>query len=347
MKRTATPRLAAAFVLGVALCVAVLGRPVRPAGLAQAASNLDGTDATPAGAISTIAIQPPQEFQVPATPDHPAYTLYSPGGPAGAPAPSVALLVLHGMGANGPGMAATILPYARSQGWLVVAPTIPYGDWRDPSQLAGEVLGLQPRLANLLDAVTAETGVPLPTRVMLFGFSRGAQAALRFSVLYPQRVQAVAALSAGTYTLPAKTIKTAAGSTIAAPLPYGLADIEQRAGRSVDQAGLAHVRFWIGVGAKDNRDGDVPRQWDPFVGKNRVERAQRFASALVQLGYQAQVDVVPDAGHELSPPMLEHVTGFLAGVAADLQAQAAAATTTEPVPPSTDSPAPTPVLHDI
>ena len=40
-------------------------------------------------------------------------------------------------------------------------------------------------------------------------------------MLYPDRVRAVAACSAGTYTLPTATIKTASGGTMAAPLPFG------------------------------------------------------------------------------------------------------------------------------
>ena len=74
---------------------------------------------------------------MPATPAHPAYTVYTPADPGGAPPSPVTLVVLHGIGGNGPGM-APLLPVARAQGWTVIAPTIPYGDWRDPAQLTGE-----------------------------------------------------------------------------------------------------------------------------------------------------------------------------------------------------------------
>jgi pimeloyl-ACP methyl ester carboxylesterase len=234
------------------------------------------------------------------------------------------------MGGNGPEMAATILPQARAQGWTVIAPTIPYGEWRDPAQLTGEELGLQPQLATLLDSVRAETGVAVGPRVLIFGFSRGAQSALRFAMLYPDHVQAVAACSAGTYTLPMTTMKTGAGATINVPLPFGVADLEQRAGRGLDAAGMSTVHFLIGVGAKDNREGDVPRQWDQFIGNNRVERAQRFAASISAMGMPAQVVVVPDTGHELSAGMMTQVSRFLNDSAADLQAQIAAATTSVP-----------------
>jgi pimeloyl-ACP methyl ester carboxylesterase len=246
--------------------------------------------------------------------------------------PRTALVALHGMGGTGPGMAGRLLRLAHERNWLVIAPTIPYGDWRDPNQLVSEELRLLPQLASVLDAVPAETGVPVAGRALLFGFSRGAQEALRFALLYPDRVEAVAGLSAGTYTLPMRAVKTVGGAELPAPLPFGVADLEQRAGRAIDEARLARVDFWVGVGARDNLDGDVPRQWDPFVGKNRVERAQRFVDAVANLGWNAQVAVVPGAGHEITPPMMELAIQFLADAAAAGQQQAEAAGTQVPVP---------------
>ncbi|HEX2032795.1 MAG TPA: hypothetical protein VHS99_01300 [Chloroflexota bacterium] len=330
-RHAAQPALALfASALAVLLVVVWYLRPL-PGAEAAGAHQVPAAAASQYGTVS----EPPREIQVPATAEHPAYTIYTPGGlPSGSPS-TITLLALHGMGGNGPGIAAPVLPFARARGWTVIAPTINYGDWRDPNQLISEELGLQPQLARLLDAVPAETGITLGERVLLFGFSRGAQASLRFALLYPERVEAVAAVAAGTYTLPAKTIKTAAGTTLNAPLPYGVADLEQRMGRGLDQLEISGVRFWIGVGSKDNRDGDVPRQWDQFVGRNRVERAERFANALGQAGFQVQLTIVPDAGHELSAPMVSAASAFLNGVAQEMQAQLAAATTSEPVPAPT------------
>jgi pimeloyl-ACP methyl ester carboxylesterase len=317
-----TPRRAVAGTLGL------LGLGLVP-GVHHA---LSGRKAEAAGPTYALTVSPPAEISAPSTPAHPAYTVYTPQSLVGAAPAPVTVLVLHGIGGNGPGMAATLLPFARAQGWTVVAPSIPYGDWRDPAQLTREELGLQPQMAGLLDAVPVETGVDLGQRILVFGFSRGAQTALRFAMLYPDRVRAVAAFSAGTYTLPMATIKTAAGGTMTAPMPFGVADLEQQVGHKIDAARLAAIRFLIGVGARDNREGDVPRQWDPFVGKTRVERAERFAASLNEMGMPAKMVVVPDAGHELTAPMVEQVTSFLAGAAAEQQAQLAAATTTEPAP---------------
>ena len=78
------------------------------------------------------------------------------------------VLVLHGIGGT-VRHGRSLLPVARAQGWTVVAPTIPYGDWRNQAQLTREELALRPQMAGLLDAVPAETGVALGQRVLIFG----------------------------------------------------------------------------------------------------------------------------------------------------------------------------------
>lgn len=280
--------------------------------LAWQARVAEGETASHVQQAALLPSLPAREVSYPALPERPAYTVYFPEGPD---VPRQTVVALHGMGGSGPGLASQLLGTARANGWVLVAPTIPYGEWRDPVQLTGEELRLMPQINNLIDYARDEAGVQMEGRVMLFGFSRGAQAALRFSMLYPDRVEAVAALSAGTYTLPVKSVLTASGPALA-PLPFGVADLEQLAGRGIDQFRMSGVRYLIEVGANDNRDGDVPRQWDPFVGKNRVERAARFAAVLNDLGCETSLAVIPGAGHELNAAMLEQANGFLTASAA-------------------------------
>ena len=316
------------------------------------APGAPGTTTTTEATEAAVAVPSPP-IQVEATDAHPAYVLYRLGRRSGAPGPegsegpngaggtvlprphvapaaqeplapvapqvpaaSTAVLVLHGMDDNGVALATTVLPYLggpAAQDWVVIAPTIPYGDWRTPARVAQEDLQLLPRLARLLDQAPAETGVALPERVLVFGFSRGAQVALRFALLFPERTQAVAAAAAGTYTLPLPAVRTATGRTLPAPLPFGVADLPQRAGRTVDVAQLGQVPVWLGVGANDNRDADVPREWDPFIGANRVQRAQRFGAILAQLGVPVQVVVVPGAAHQLTEALLAPAMEYLLG----------------------------------
>jgi pimeloyl-ACP methyl ester carboxylesterase len=274
-------------------------------------------------------VYPARELSFPALAERPAYTVYVPAGPD---VPRRAVMVLHGMGGSGPGIATQVLSYAQAHDWVVIAPTIPYGDWRDPNQLTSEELRLLPQVARIPDYVRDEAGIRTTGRVMLFGFSRGAQAGLRLAMLYPERVEAVAALSAGTYTVPVNAMRTSAGDQ-QAPLPFGVADLEQRVGRPLDMQRFKSVRFWIGVGARDDRDADVPRQWDPYIGKNRVERATRFGALLTELACDTQVVVVPNAGHEIVPAMMEHINGFLETSALRAQQAEAAGTARNARPP--------------
>ena len=55
-----------------------------------------------------------------------------------AEAPLQVLVALHGLGGNGEQFASSLLAEADRNNWLLVAPTINYGDWTDPTQVAGE-----------------------------------------------------------------------------------------------------------------------------------------------------------------------------------------------------------------
>ena len=46
--------------------------------------------------------------------------------------PFQVILVLHGMGAQGEGFARSLVTDTDRNGWLVVAPTFPYGDYMNP-----------------------------------------------------------------------------------------------------------------------------------------------------------------------------------------------------------------------
>jgi pimeloyl-ACP methyl ester carboxylesterase len=243
------------------------------------------------------------------------YAFYPPPG-ATADRPLRLLVVLHGMGGNGPEMAAALLPVAHAQGWAVLAPTMPYRDFRDPELVRrdGELL---PRLKATLDALPARTGLAFEPRVSLFGFSRGSQESIRFSLMYPDAVLGVAGLSAGSYTLPSTTYKAQGGEQAQVlRYPFGTGDVQAICGRSFDADAVRRVSYWIGVGAKDNRVEDVPRQWDQFVGNNRVERARRYVEALQQFGAPATFHLFQNADHEVTERMRQEAFAFLAALPA-------------------------------
>ena len=237
----------------------------------------------------------------------PTYTFVPPPSSNGQP---VRLMVaLHGMGGSGADMATMLGPLAAQQGWAILAPTMPYRDYRDPELVRrdGELL---PRLRSLIDALPARTGLTFQQRVVFFGFSRGSQEAIRFSLMFPDYTLGVAGLSAGSYTLPTTT----AADGRALKYPFGTADVDTICGQKFDAAATQKIAYWIGVGGSDTKVEDVPRQWDQFVGINRVERAKRYVEILQQFGARANLEVFPNAGHEVTGAMQEHAIQFLSTV---------------------------------
>src|SRR5216684_6010063 len=136
--------------------------------------------------------------------------------------PLQVLIALHGMGGNGVDFGNSLASQADAHGWLIVAPTINYGDWTDPLQISREDPALVAWLSDYARSLAVRTGHPVQPRVLIFGHSRGAQLALRFTEIHPEEVAGVSALSAGTYTLPfARDEHT--GNAL--QFPFGVADL--------------------------------------------------------------------------------------------------------------------------
>ena len=239
----------------------------------------------------------------------PTYTFVPPPTVTGQPARLI--VVLHGMGGNGADMATMLGPLAAQQNWAILAPTMPYRDYRDPELVRrdGELL---PRLKSLIDTLPARTGFTFESKVLFFGFSRGSQEAIRYSLMFPDLTLGVAGLSAGSYTLPSNT--DASGN--AAKYPFGTADVDTICGQKFNAAATKNVAYFIGVGSADTKTEDVPRQWDAMFGTNRVERASRFVEILQAFGARASLSVFPGAGHEITGAMQQDAVRFLASLGA-------------------------------
>lgn len=221
--------------------------------------------------------------------------------------PMQVLIALHGMGGNGDDFARDLVDQADRNGWLLVAPTIKYGDWKDPLQIQREDPRLVASLARLIENLPTETGQRVRRRVLLLGHSRGAQLAHRFALFQPDRVLAVASLSAGHYTLPA--VKGPLGKPL--QFPYGLEDVQKLGGRAFNPLLIDTVQFWVGVGANDNNPNDLPRAWDPYLGTTRVQRARAFAAAVREVGASARLTLFNGAGHGLTADMRDSACAFL------------------------------------
>ena len=203
------------------------------------------------------------------------------------------------MGGDGRGMCDGVLAWADREGWVLVGPTFAYGDWTNPTAVANEEPRLLPRLAQILDEVPTKIGLPVQPKVALYGFSRGAQLAARFAMLYPERVRGAVILSGGTYTLP---LRSTAVSGVTQPLryPFGVADVRQRFGRDAGPRRPARRAVLDRRGSRGQRSSAVPPQWGPYLGNTRVERARRFGEVLQGLQVSAQVTEFPGLGHDIS-----------------------------------------------
>jgi pimeloyl-ACP methyl ester carboxylesterase len=217
------------------------------------------------------------------------------------------LLVLHGMGGQGAAFAQPLIDAADRNHWVLVAPTMPYAaDYLDPAPLMQEDLQVVKYLQTLLDELPARLGLRLHHRALILGFSRGAQVAHRFAFFYPEHVESVAAISAGSYTMPLLM-----SDHKVLNFPFGVGDLRQRVGAPVDWYAFDSISFWIAVGNRDDRTADVARAFDPYCGHTRVERAKAFESALLDMGVDAHLALFANADHEMTSEIKDGALQFL------------------------------------
>ncbi|MHB1131611.1 MAG: alpha/beta hydrolase [Chloroflexota bacterium] len=234
------------------------------------------------------------------------------------------LVALHGYGGNGQDFSRPLWQVTDQLGWAVLAPTVAYRDWQDPSQVREDMHYDLPGLRALIEELPVRTGLRLQSRVLLYGFSRGAQYAHRFALAYPDMVESVVAMAAGTYTLPQTSWVEPDGSKLAINIPFGLADIQTHTRQQFDVRALRQVRFFIGVGSDDHRVQDVPRGWDPYIGTCRVKRANAFLAALRWEGVPVEYREFANTGHVETAEIRLAALQFLA-LSHDTQAWPAAA----------------------
>jgi predicted esterase len=306
------------FIVCAALVLATLGYIFVPTSAGEPQPVAVAVAVPPLSPVLTTTALPRDELSLPepaplaVAPRYAAYTsfVYIPTR-AQERQPLQVVIALHGMGGEGKSFSAGMIKEAERNGWVLVAPTIEYGDWHNPEAVATEEIETTRRLIATIDDLTASTALALKPRVDVYGFSRGAQLAHRFAIFFPERVDRVVAFSAGTYTLPDSVRNVPGdGKADSVMMPYGVADLQLRLGHAVNASRLRQVQFMIGVGAADNASADVPRQWDEYLGKTRVERALEFTRAMLRHGVPCSLKVYPSVGHELTQPMLNTAVLF-------------------------------------
>jgi poly(3-hydroxybutyrate) depolymerase len=87
-------------------------------------------------AVAQVAASPPANSALAGTPIRSVYVRPPHTAPQGKPLQ--VLLALHGMGGTGEGFSRDLIEQADHYNWLLVAPTIDYGDWTNPTHVARE-----------------------------------------------------------------------------------------------------------------------------------------------------------------------------------------------------------------
>lgn len=202
---------------------------------------------------------------------------------------------VHGIARNAAAHAYRLMEEAERYGIVVVAPLFSKERYGQYQQLLDPKLPARADLA-LLDIMDAAVGLTSAdaSKVLLFGYSGGAQFAHRFAMAHPGRVTSAVLAAAGWYTFPIAS----------APYPYGLDTMGSEL--SFDPYAMLRVRYHVMVGELDtDRDSSLrqSKRLDRAQGHTRVDRARNWAGAMKGFAKEVQLDAavslftLPSVGH--------------------------------------------------
>lgn len=265
-----------------------------------------GATVAPGSQRVDAASQLPPEFRLYKLAGLPTAVYVPPRSAELADQPVTVLFALHGMFGNGGDFGVPLLPFAQKHGLVLVAPTFNYNvNYKRPEVISNENVELSAQLNQLLKELGMATGLKLNEKVLLFGFSRGAQLSHHYAMFYPERVLGAAVLSAGAYTLPLNELN---GLTLR--FPFGVSNINNFIGHNFDTGDFWRVPFRVQVGAQDDDPREVAREWDPFIGNNRVTRGLVFYQAIRGQGGNANYVLVPNTRHEVNARQVSFAEQF-------------------------------------
>jgi pimeloyl-ACP methyl ester carboxylesterase len=227
------------------------------------------------------------------------------------------IVAVHGSSRNPKDLRDAYAQFAERHGCFVLAPLFPMdlstaAPDEEYKQLIGEHVRFDAVLWAMVEELAAATGTRF-TKVLLFGFSGGAQFAQRLFYVDPARLDAVSLGAPSYVTLPDRD----------ADWWTGLRDFEARFGKRVDFEAMRRVPVQLLCGDEDNLDVDIYTPAEMGIddaayaayGRNRLERLAVLRDAYAGLGIASEMTLVPGAGHafgpllEASKPFFEQVLG--------------------------------------
>ena len=202
------------------------------------------------------------------------------------------LVSVHGISRRARQHAELMAPVAEELGLALAAPRFSEARFPRYQRLAAEGPGGAPDLTLLrwLDQLAADTGISAD-RIVLVGFSGGAQFAHRFALRHPTRVRGYVSVAAGWYTWPTGTRR----------FPHGAAGNPP-----------ADLRSWLSipcrvlVGERDDVVDAATRQAPRLTlrqGATRLQRACAWTMAMNDAAAQfglpppCTLAVLPACGH--------------------------------------------------
>jgi pimeloyl-ACP methyl ester carboxylesterase len=207
------------------------------------------------------------------------------------------LVAVHGISRNADEHAAALARLAQRLGCHLVAPLFGRQRFNDYQQLGLSADGVRADLAlQLILADLTRHGLDSDARIILTGFSGGAQFAHRYALAHPQRIAALLIAAAGWYCEPDSTV----------PWPLGCGD-GQGAPRELHPDALLALPTLVVVGECDDvRDRALRRDpvLDSMQGQTRLARARNWVAGLQRraacagLPPRCQLRILPKASHD-------------------------------------------------
>jgi pimeloyl-ACP methyl ester carboxylesterase len=206
------------------------------------------------------------------------------------------IVSVHGIARNAAAHAYRLAEEAERYGVTVMAPLFDKESYGQYQQLLDKKSGARSDIA-LLDAMEAAARLSGASvdRVVLFGYSGGAQFAHRFVMAHPHRVASVLVVAAGWYTFPDDE----------RAYPHGLKLQSAFGCLNLDPVDAARVPHHVLIGELDIvRDSSLrqSRRLDAQQGSTRLSRAYRWREAMREFAARAggrapTMTLLPGVGH--------------------------------------------------
>jgi pimeloyl-ACP methyl ester carboxylesterase len=213
------------------------------------------------------------------------------------------LIAVHGSDRNWLESRDAFIPLAETCDLAILAPHFPAdltpaGGGHGYKFLAEPGIDYQTVLRTMLETFAGQYRYDRRA-AHLFGFSGGAQFALRYALLNPAGLRCVILAAPGNVTLLDESL----------PWWAGVADVEARFGRPLDIGALRRMPFRLLVGNSDLAEGRVVhRPGEPYhsphadyAGRNRHACIASLERSLRAAGVPASLETVPDVGHDFQP----------------------------------------------